>query len=273
MNVTGYHEYAAHAGRTLSLFITAALLGHVLAGCGGGGGGSSAGSSTPAPYSAPAAKNSFTVTEDSYGLQSATYLTAEQGSGTIVLRAAIATSLTDPSFKTVMRIDIPSPSVIEPGTYALGTAGAGSRAFPGGVLIFNGHPSTMLQAASGTITFTSFGTNNGDLIAGNMVLVFVDRNSPLLPTPTYTCKANFAYYVNSYGPTTPSPQQVNGASLYAGNCGGCHSLGSYDQSGTPDLALRGGELNGLFSADMPGHKNITLSAHEIWALRVFLNAN
>jgi hypothetical protein len=273
MNITKFRKSVVLAGRTISLFIGAALLTHLLAGCGGGGGSSSGSASNTTPpaatNSASSAQSSFRITEDTYGLQSATYLTATQGSGTLVLRAAIATSLTDPAFKTVLRIDVTNPSGTAPGTYTLGSGGT----FPGDVLIFDGHPSTMLQTVSGTVTFTSFGTNTGDLVAGNLSLVFQDRNTSATPPPAYTCKAEFSFYVNTSGPAPAMPQQANGALLYDGKCSSCHGLGSYDPSGTPDLSLKGGEMNGLFSADVAGHKNITLSTAEIQALKVFLNAN
>jgi len=39
------------------------------------------------------------------------------------------------------------------------------------------------------------------------------------------------------------------------------------------LALKGGEIANEFTANLPGHNNITLSATEISDLKILLNAN
>src|SRR6266567_3266895 len=80
----------------------------VMSGCGGGGSepvAQNTGATSPPP--AESARNSYALTEDTYGLQNATFMSATRSDASIVLRAAIATSMTAPNFTTVFRIDIP----------------------------------------------------------------------------------------------------------------------------------------------------------------------
>lgn len=250
-----------------------------LSGCGGGGGSQpvaqNTGSTSPAP--AESARNSYALTEDTYGLQNATFMAATRNDASIVLRAAIATSMTDPDFTTVFRIDITQPTQLSgPGSYAIGGDGAAMPAFPGEILVFNGHQSSLLHTVSGTITFTSCGRNSGDVLAGNFAITVEDGNSAVLPPPAYAIKGNFSFVLDTFGALIPaiSPIPVAAAGYYDAKCASCHALGSYDPTaaGAPDLALKGGELPGRFIPDQPGHDAITLSATEIRDLMIFLNA-
>jgi hypothetical protein len=49
-------------------------------------------------------------------------------------------------------------------------------------------------------------------------------------------------------------------------------LGSFDTSGSPDLAGDGNKVSDKFKAGISGHKGITLTAAEIDASKVFLNS-
>lgn len=257
-----------------SLLAASLLIVPLFAGCGGGGGtSSSAITQSPPPLATSVTRNSFSVTADDYGLQSATYLAATRSDSSVVLRAAIASSMTDPSFRTVIRVTVSEPAKVTPGTYSLG-GDTTAPLFPGEVYVFNGHPSTLLKVRGGTISFTAFGPQASDAITGSMTLVIEDDFSTRTPKPTYTCKADFSFILDSYGPSATTAPAMGGAQLYDSMCTSCHRLGSYDADGSaPDLSLRGGELNGLFSAGVPGHKGLTLGAADIWALQVFLNAN
>lgn len=246
----------------------------VMAGCGGGGGeaGAPAGVNTvPAQQAVQA--NYFAVTGDTYGMENATYLSCVKSSLGIVLRAAIASSMTDPDYKTVSRIDIASGAAIVPGVaYSLGS---GQTPFPGNLYFFNGQSTTFLRTVGGTITFSRYGSNSGDRISGSYSAVVEDGGEP--SRPTYTIAASFDFATDSYAAVQPAPASLALAAqpAYQGNCASCHSLGSYDQSagGAADLALKGGHLDGLFAASQPGHQGITLSAGDIANLKVLLNTN
>ena len=265
------------------LMILCALATHLaLNGCGGGGSDESGnavvtGSSESAvvmessdnavaSVSANNARNSYLLTQDSYGLQNATFMSATNSNGLFVLRAAIASKMTDPNFTTVFRIDI--MKINGPGTYAVGVPNAKV-----GILFFNGHRSTLLNTISGTVRFTSYGAKSGNVVAGSFAVVVQDQNS--ISRPTYPVKGNFRFVVNSSGVLMPTPTPVPAAASgeYNAKCGYCHALGSFDRSsagGAPDLALKGGEIAGKFAA---GHYNLTLSTSEMSDLKVLLNAN
>lgn len=245
----------------------------ILGGCGSGGGGSQ-GTVTTTPSNPTVANNTYSLSEDAYGLQKATFMSATNNNGAFVMRAAIADNMTDPDFRTVFRIDIVQPQLINgPGTYAIGSSGS-----PVEILFFNGHQSTLLNTASGTITFTSYGVNPGAVVSGSFEAVVEDQNSDHDPIPTYPVKGSFNFVVNTSGSLvpTPIPVPVAAAGYYNGKCASCHSLGSLDPmsaGGAPDLALEGGEIPDHFTAGQPGHKAITLTAEEINDLKILLNAN
>jgi hypothetical protein len=192
---------ARHAIKAAVLALTL-----IIAGCGSGGGG---GASAPAavigvstaPAQSQASANSFTVASDSYGMQSATYLSSTKSSLGIVMLAAIATSMTDSNFKTVSRIDIAPNAAISTSTvYSLGGATAGNPAFPGMIYFLNGQTSSLLRTVDGSITFTAFGNNSGDRITGSYRAVIEDGNDSASPKARYTVAVNFDYLTDSYGP-------------------------------------------------------------------------
>ena len=253
------------------LCVTAVLF--TLGGCGSGGGGSQ-GSAVTAPSTPTSADNSYSLSEDTYGLQNATFMSATNNSDTFVMRAAIAQSMTDPDFRTIFRIDIVKPELINgPGRYAV----TGTDA-PVNILFSNGHTSSWLKTVSGSITFTSYGVNSGEKLVGNFVAVVEDQNPENVQWPTYSVRGNFSFSVNSSGilDSAPLPVPLAASSYYDAKCSSCHSLGNHDPicaGGAPDLALTGGEIPELFTADAPGHKGITLTAQEIHDLKILLNAN
>lgn len=260
-----------YTNRIITIFCSIIAL-SAFSGCGGGSGeGQNAGVTVSSTHSM--ATNTYLLTEDTYGLQNATYMSATNSNGLFILRVAIADSMTDPDFSTVFRIDIVQPAQIGgPGSHALGVPGS-----PVELLFFNGHRSSMLNTVSGSITFSSFGVNSGDVVAGNFEAVVIDQGSNTVPMPTYTVKGSFHFGVNTHGAIEPSPSPVPaGATVhYNDNCASCHALGSLDPSsagGAPDLALEGGEVPGQFTAEVPGHNGITLNVQAIQGLKVLLNA-
>jgi hypothetical protein len=244
-----------------------------LSGCGGG---ADQGQNTREMSTATqsTATNTYLLTEDSYGLQNATFMSATNSNGLFVMRAAIADSMTDPDFTTVFRIDIVQPAQIAgPGSYSVGVAGS-----PVEILFFNGHRSTLLNTVSGIVTFTSYGVHSGDVVAGSFHVAVEDQNSGNVPKPTYSIKGSFRFFINTYGALVPtlSPVPSEAMGNYNIKCASCHALGSIDPGsagGAPDLALKGGELPARFTAGELGHKEITLTAEELQNLKVLLNAS
>ena len=75
-------------------------------------------------------------------------------------------------------------------------------------------------------------------------------------------------------PTTPASAPLPGKAVYDGSCAGCHSLGSYDGAGLPNLSSKSTLVNGKFpTAGVAGHNGITLSATQRTDVAAFLNAN
>lgn len=253
----------------------------LLSACGGGSQSpTSAISASPAGASPTlsAVSGSFAFTSDNYGMENASFLCAARSSLGLVLRAAVATSLTDPNFQTVARIDISTPAAVFPGSsYSLGGAGQGSPSFPGAVYFFNGHTSTMLETIGGSITFTALGNNPGDAIAGSFTAQVQDNHDSARPKPVYTISASFSFNADASGPVLPAqpPVPVGALPLYSAACASCHSLASIDPSpgSGPDLSLEGGQLELLFPAGAQGHNGVTLTASQISSLKILLNAN
>ncbi|MCX6984864.1 MAG: cytochrome c, partial [Lentisphaerae bacterium] len=223
------------------IMICCALTSHfALSGCGSGGSGGAQNSGVAFTSGSPSnstalqtenAVNSYSLTEDTYGLQNATFMSATASNGSFVLRAAIAGSMTDPNFTTVFRIDILQPSSINGNsTYSIGGKNVSGPQFPGEILFFNGHKSSLLNTISGSITFTSYGTNYGDAVAGSFAVLVEDQNSAT--RPGYSVKGNFNFVLNTYGVLVPTPSPVPAAARgeYNAKCASCHALGSFDPS-------------------------------------------
>lgn len=268
---------SARSGRGILNRVKAAALSlaAVIAGCGGGGGSAPAALDRAAPAEEA---RSFTITSDSYGVQNPTYLAATRGAAGLILRAAIASALTDPEFKTVARVDIGNPDAVAAGTvYSLGGGESTLPSFPGTLYLFNGHPSTLLQTTGGTIAFTSYGTAPGDQVTGSFHAVILDGNDDATPKRSHTIAASFSFKSGDYGPIVPAPVPVplEAPSLYSSRCAACHTLGDLDAGAgaAPELALKGGELDSRFSIGSPGHQGVILTAGELSALKVLLNAN
>ena len=182
----------------LVLFVAVSIF--TVSGCGSGGSGSS---SPPAsvytPTPATVTDNSYSLSVDSFGLKNANFLAATNENGVFTLRVAIAGSLTDPNFTDVFRINILQPAQITTaGSYSIGE-NAGSTVPPCEILFFNGEKSSQLDTVSGTITFTSYGANTGDLVAGSFSTQIEDAGSMATPKPVYTISGNFSFVVNMPG--------------------------------------------------------------------------
>jgi hypothetical protein len=214
--------------------------------------------------------NSYQMTEN-YGFQNATYMSATSDN-IVTLRASIAKSMTDSNFTDIFRIDIQNPAQVSSGlAYVIGAVDS-----PVSLSFFDGIESNLLNTLSGTITFTSFGTNDGDSVAGSFNVVVQDGNSDISPKPTYPVVGSFSFVVGSSGPVLPTPSPIPVAAIGTWNakCGTCHSLGSYDTSsagGAPDISQQGAEIDVKFG-NGGVHNNVTLTQDEIYNLKVLVNA-
>jgi hypothetical protein len=152
------------------IMICCALTAHfALSGCGSGGGGAQNSAVTP---SVPVtAVNYYSLSNDDLGLLIAdTMSTENNNTGGFILRAAAHDKMiTGISAGDVFRIDIPKQDQIATGvSYPVGANSACDISFP------NGERSYMLTSASGTIKFSSYGTHNGDVIAGDFDVLVRD---------------------------------------------------------------------------------------------------
>ncbi|MBL0226515.1 MAG: cytochrome c [Geobacteraceae bacterium] len=69
---------------------------------------------------------------------------------------------------------------------------------------------------------------------------------------------------------------INAASIYAGLCAGCHSLGTVDTLGGtgPNLSGKGGLVSGKYPVPgFAGHNGLTLTSEQIAALIAYFTAN
>jgi hypothetical protein len=274
-NIGGKAMTAQKSSAALIVRVSSLLLTLLIAACGGGGSASAptaVSTGTNGSSSAARPEASFAITGDDYGVENATYLSATPSGSSMVLRAAVASSMNDPEYKTVSRIDIENPAAVSAGvSYSLAGATPGTP-LPGTFYLFNGHQSTLLQTVGGSITFSAFGTNPGDTISGSFTARILDGGDSA--NPVYTVSANFSFKAGGYGAILPAPVPVpaTATSLFTGKCASCHALGNLAPvPGTgPDLALKGGKLGAVMSA---GHKGITMAGADLSALKILLNVN
>jgi hypothetical protein len=262
--------------KTQLLRIVIILTAIILHGCGGGGGNTQSSGiansveNLPVPGTTSPTGNSYQMTEN-YGFQNATFMSATNDN-VVTLRASIAESMTDPNSTDIFRIDIQNPAQVNSGV----TYGVGAVNSPVSLSFFDGLMSNLLTTLSGTISFTSFGSYDGDLVAGTFDVVIEDGNSDISPKPTYPVKGSFSFVVGSSGPILPTPNPIPAAAIdtWNANCGTCHALGSFDTTsagGAPDLSQQGAEIDVIF--DNGGvHNNITLTTDDIYDLKVLVNA-
>ncbi|GFO54378.1 hypothetical protein GMSM_13850 [Geomonas sp. Red276] len=179
----------------------------VLCSCGGGPTPPAAVVEADPPSQTVTPPDAFTITGGTYAIREANFLAATRSPEGIVLRAGIASSLTDPAFRTVARIDILTPQALLPGTsYQLAALPAERPAFPGAFYLFNGQQSTLLQTVGGAITFNSFGTDSGDRISGTFTATIQDGYDLTLSGPTYTIAGTFRFTLDTAGPVPSNDQ-------------------------------------------------------------------
>lgn len=180
-----------------------------ISGCGSGGSGGSQNSGVTATSSSnitspESVGNSYSLTDD-YGFQPANFMSTESNNtGGFVLRVTNTEMITPDNSGDIFRIDFLQPSLISVngGTYSIGDNNE-NPPFPGQILFFNCNNSGYLITTSGTITFTSFGANSGDVVVGSFDVQMEDRNPSNNSIPIYHVAGNFSFVVNSSGPLSP----------------------------------------------------------------------
>lgn len=91
--------------------------------------------------------------------------------------------------------------------------------------------------------------------------------------PSPSCSTTSDTVSNGTDPTGTAPvTPVTGQQVYDSYCMGCHRLGTYDTSGSPNLSGHEGDIDGKFSPGIRGHKSITLSASQISNLKAFVES-
>ena len=102
---------------------------------------------------------------------------------------------------------------------------------------------------------------NGILVAGK-IEIDGDHGFPVTPVTPVTPPAP------TQPPVTPA---LPGKAVYDSNCAGCHTLGTYDSTGSaPNLSGKGSVVS---SKIIGGHKGISLSSQLLTTLAAFVNAN
>lgn len=145
-----------------------------------------------------------------------------------------------------------------------------NAAYPAAQLLLNGKPSR-LQVKAGD---RHCGNNCNDGAAmGQAVAAYVAAMSAA-PTP---CPPDAPAAPPAAPPVAPPPPPVvpataeaRGKIVYDTYCMGCHRLGTYDAAGSPNLSGKENAVPGEYTADVRGHKSITLSAAQISDLRAFI---
>jgi hypothetical protein len=173
-----------------------------LSGCGSGGSGGSqnAGVTTTNAISTPDSSETSYSLADDFGFMPADLMATENSrnnAGGFVLRVSNTKEKTSDNSGDIFRIDFQNPSLISVngGTYSIGNNNE-YPPFPGEISFFNCSNSGYLKTTSGTISFSSYGPNSGDLVVGSFD-VQVENNDPNAPKKTYSIQGNFSFVVNS----------------------------------------------------------------------------
>jgi mono/diheme cytochrome c family protein len=123
-----------------------------------------------------------------------------------------------------------------------------------------------VSGGSYSIDYGDFTTANGTVTNGQTVRV--QHTSSTANGTIITTTLTIGGYAANFTSTTvgDAPTEIDAAALYQQRCSSCHSLGTVDTVGSPDLL--GKDPNTMF----PGHMGITLTAEEISALTEYFQA-
>jgi hypothetical protein len=275
------HMTTTTKNSTKAVYIQAAIMAGLLLFVASCGGGSSASNTTTGTETATAmVSNHLTITHDEYGLLAPNFYYSTDNASFWSIQAAVAKDVYDENFKCVIRIDIPKthdgtmPSIIGK-TFSIADDPQYEK-FPGEFYVFNGHKSVYKKVEQGTISFTPASAASSS-VTGTFDVIMTDYDSTLVPRPQYRLSGSFNFNMDTYGPADPLPSEVYpvlGRETYDLNCASCHSLGEYNTTAklASDLSMRGGELPTTYGS-WPYHPSIPLTAEEMDALRIFLNAS
>lgn len=206
-----------------NLFLMLLVL--ALAGCGSGGGdGAIADTETPAdknysytlkdvPSSNPPV-NLSTITVDEYGLRQPSIFYSISVPQYLLLRTAVPDSTIQGwDTASIMTIFVDAPLTVSAGTEYSFDSDVGIP-FPGVFSFSNGEYSTLNLAASGTLTFTSWGTDVDSTVAGYYDLLMEDGDLDQgAPPAFYRIAGSFSYTIGTKSILDPAPEQTT-AQLY-----------------------------------------------------------
>lgn len=209
------HHHIHYSIRLQHMLLTAVLAG-LLTACGGGGGGgaeaqgNAAGNVATTEYQEQVNINSFTVTNDDYGLLTPNFYYSTNNEAFWSIQADIAENVYDPNFRCVMRIDITKVNGAMPDinkTFSIEDNPLYEK-FPGIVLVPNGREFTDKKVEQGLISFEPGSTASGN-VKGSFDVILTDYDSATVPAPQYHLKGNFGFKMGTYGPAAPLPAGVS----------------------------------------------------------------
>lgn len=209
-------HHISHGIRLQQRLVTAALAsifacgGMTLSGCGSGGGTaggiSQINSSSVVVPQAPllTLNDSFlTVTSDDYTLATPNFYYSTANESFWSIQANIARNVTDIDTRSVIRIDVPKVNGAWPQLNKVFSIEATSQfeKFPGVILVFNGHPSTLNKVEQGTITFLSDSVTS-EHVSGSFDVTMTEYASETVPITRHRIKGAFKFRMGEYGPAS-----------------------------------------------------------------------
>lgn len=198
------HHHIHHGLRLQHMLITVALVG-LLTACGDVG---SAGTEamgtfidnrTTIEYREPGHANYFVVTSDDYGIRTPNFYYSTNNESFWSVQAAVAENVTDPDFRSVIRIDITKENGVMPDinkSFSIEDNPQYEK-FPGSILVPNGQKSTGRKVERGLISFETGSSGN---VKGSFDVVLTDYDSATVPAPRHRLEGNFKFVMGTYGP-------------------------------------------------------------------------
>jgi mono/diheme cytochrome c family protein len=136
------------------------------------------------------------------------------------------------------------------------------------------HTPTGVQNATAAQIQTAINNNTGGMGTSQLralsstSITAIARSLVPQPQPAWNC--NTCHSSSPSPSPSPTPTPTAGQQIYDQKCAGCHSLGTYDTSGSPDLSGKGSLVSGKFNGGA-NHHGVTLSATDITNVTTFIN--
>jgi hypothetical protein len=181
-----------------ALLLCALALLPLACGNGGGGGGTTAGANN---NQGKADINYLTVTSDNYGLLTPNFYYSVNNNVLWSIQSSVASSIWDPNFRSVIRIDIEKTGGIMPvinKPFSIEDNGQYEK-FPGTFSVFNGQESVLKKVEQGTIVFTA-DSNPSGIVSGVFDVILTDYDASLISPPLYHISGTFHFTMGTYGP-------------------------------------------------------------------------